>query len=355
MEVCSKPHLISGTVDEFDITDPYKFEKDRWSINFVQRVTHIRHIVSKPTKEEIISFLQDNSIEIKFYQLSIFDGGDNFLRDEYFVTENECNTYIVLHNIEQKKITLEDQKKAIEKEVSFIDKYLEEGKNDNYPTDLGEMQQELSMDEVKARIKKEYAENETLLKNKARNILISVAKLYLKGKKITDEDYVKYKMKIGEEALAEILIQLYMSKKAIYNLYEKIESGELKSTSAYDSLATMQRLAFDISKYQMEYLTDMEKSMKSINLELEDDITDISHSEITDTNLFQTNDIKQLNKEIKLFIDQGTNPKIPKSVNKRLHDDDENVGEEIILKEEESTPDDPNTKTNALDTWKEGE
>jgi hypothetical protein len=356
LEICNEPTEIHGSPDEFAISEPYKYTKDAWKINIINKNNKVKYTISKSTREEVESFLFQNCVKISFFLINITDGNGLFLRTEYFDNLADCNNYILINNIEQKKIIENNSIKSIEHSNGFLEKFLKDGAEEEDKIVADEIAR---LKEEKDIIKTEYDDRERKFMVSAKQLLLSVVKFYFKNEKISNEEYVKYKFNIESTTLSNLMSQLDIAKRVVYKLYERIETDENASVATFSALTQAQNFAFTIGKYQHEYMQSLEKSVKSLKTDVEEhnpglveDFTQFTEVKGDDLQT-KFNNQALLTTKLNEFIKKSKEVKIPKSANVKLHDNDPNVGEEVKLHDPEDNMNqkDSEHESTGLETW----
>lgn len=201
--------------------------------------------------------------------------------------------------------------------------------------------------------KEEFIRNEEECGIKAKNLLINVANLYLKNKLITENEYLKTKIDIEASSLASLIFQLHTTRKAIYKLSEKIHLGEA-TPRHFEVLTGLNRIVLDITKYQREYIKEIEDSMKQMFLDFADMPNKEEYTlEESKNSGLRLNDKKKLIEEIRSYILETKSERtIPRSRNTRLDSNDPNIVDVDYIEEtNDEKEDDFTIKNGGLDTF----
>lgn len=98
---------------------------------------------------------------------------------------------------------------------------------------------------------------------KAQKTIDSLLKFYLDQDIIDNDEYVQAKRNMDVMTMSSLIYQLKAGERALTNLLETIEDGEL-SPRMFEVLATLQKSMLDIIKSQNMYLMSAEESTKRI-------------------------------------------------------------------------------------------
>lgn len=194
------------------------------------------------------------------------------------------------------------------------------------------------MEQKRAEYKEQFDAAEATSKLEAQNLLISIVTLYFSKGLIDDNQYLKYKMDIEQKSLQALISQLDQAKKVIYKISESIHLGLIPLGSVprtVEVLTGLQRVVLDISKYQHEFIRDVEKQIREFKNEMveENKVADsgtIAEAEFAESTVISVSDRKKLLDDMKEFIrDNKQDLLVQKSKNGKL-----NLAENIEFSEE---------------------
>lgn len=228
----------------------------------------------------------------------------------------------------EKKDKLKNDIFQIESLINF--KEVDDFKLDNGSVDtIDHIEEELSQKKEEYRSTFDKSDKEAAMK--ARNLLLSIMTLYFEKGLIGENQYLSYKMDVEQKSLQSLIFQLDQAKKTIYKISESIHldlcpSGQIPRM--IEVLTGLQRVVLDISKYQHEFIRDIEKQVRELKNEMIEEnklldnnsITeDAQFSELQDTVLPAVTQ-KRLLDDIKKFIrDTQQDLYVQKSQNEKLN------------------------------------
>jgi hypothetical protein len=229
-----------------------------------------------------------------------------------FSTESAAKAELA--KLQKKKIN------PLDEEIAIINSSLD---NSGFNIDGEEVMDAAEMEAKREEIQLELTKQESDCLADATNLLQNLAKIYLKGGIINQNEYIKTKIKLESEALSSVIFQLKTSRLAIHRLCQDISMGNY-GTKGIEVLTQLQRVVLDISKFQHQYMTSIENVFKDhANSEIgeNDNVGDPKMIEMTkqpgDGIVYsnRTNLIKDLNKFVQ---ESNAKDKIPASFNKNL-------------------------------------
>lgn len=343
-----------------------KFKEEEYTVKF-------------PTKEDHEAFLEkynNESPDFLAYSVTLFDGEGNIEGGKIFFTEENAKTFIS----ETKETEVEKVNVAKHEMVDAIGEQFEKYKKvtDN---SIGDKNVTLIQTNNNIKIVKDDEDDEDdgirqmdyvdigeLIEKtekatveKARGLLMSAAKFYLQ-RDITDEtEFVAFKLKVEQGTLVDILIQMEITKKVVMNLANTVINGK-PNAKLTESLTSAQRLIFDFNKFQLEFIRDLQKSLKELRTDEESEAfafvrenpesqKQISESTGMIGEGYQTNDRVELIKELNKFL-ESNKTKTPASVNAKLNDpNDKELGEPLKIKGDDVLGDGETTDGSGLDSF----
>ena len=172
----------------------------------------------------------------------------------------------------------------------------------------------------------------------AKELLNSVAELYLDKNIIDRYPYIKKRLYYEEQSISNITLQIMISNNVLKKFYREI----LKFPSAknIETLSKLQKTILDISKYQREYLGETEASFKKLKEDNDSNKFVLPEAEIAEAEeiieedgLIKTNSRQALIDEIRSINSEAKTAKIPMSPNANLQTDDENVEDNFNIYE----------------------
>jgi hypothetical protein len=263
-------------------------------------------IPSRPQKNKITGNWEVylTSPDGSHQELQLF-GGSNGQKDAY--------SWIKQYKNKDSRSPAVVEKTNLKKESSFLESYITQSFDDGISDPFDDA---ISDEEKIAEFNDDFDKKELEAKNKAQQLLNSVAKLYVKADKISSSDYLKFKLDIETQSLSSLLFQLDISKKALRKLSQEIHTGN-SSPRMYEVLTGLQRVSLDISKYIQDYMGTIEKSMKQ--MEIEESGGDVNDGDVSiggGGNLRYNNrstlilEIKQIVQESRMEVPLSKNPRL---------------------------------------------
>lgn len=338
-EVCNDPIIRTCALTACVLKDPYKKSKDseNWYvvIAFSQRK---KVILEFPDRARAFEWRDNQKKTVTYFEVTISSQTGDVVDTKFFANRSDALTFSKDHKQKQLQAIDQNTIDKIDQEEGFLAKYAKDSKQDQFHTlmmEAGQTKAPLTsetseVDQRKLEIRNELDTYGSAMTIKARALLLAVAKFYLRNKEINEEDYAKYKLKTEEEGLASNLLQLEIAKQSIYKAYEAIQIGAA-NPKMFEALTAMQRLVFDMNKYQHEYLNNLENTLKRLKEDL--DAVEMEQREANTEDVTWTDgEVKKVmrgKKELILQLEmfrQGNNQKIPMSANPKLHDNDPRLG-----------------------------
>jgi hypothetical protein len=339
MEICGTP--IKKTFSK-----PYKTAKGSdWKISVT--------VNGKKTKETLefdTKALADAHVDTYHGKWIVgISDGENHLRDEIFDTKALAKDYIRDKKSDESNKLIKSKHQALDSEATFLDAVVG---NRNMPL----LDDENADKDINEDVQREIAAHKTDFdaslnnaENDAKLLLMSVAQLYLDERLINDNNYLKFKMVIEQKGLSSLVFQLDIARKALFKLSEQIHSGT-HSPRNYEVLTQLQRVVLDVTKYQHEYMDDIEESMKRLSDDYDTGKMKTDHgtsaevieSEDGEVTIIGTNNRIKLLDDINKIVEESKKEKTPQSVNDNLHvESDDSMTDAVeIRSEDENTGDD---------------
>lgn len=257
--------------------------------------------------------------------------------DGFYLIESNLSTGLTVsekgpyatESIAKAELTKLQKKKInpLDEEISNINNSLDTG---GFNIDGAEVMDAAEIEAKREEIELELTRQEAECLSDATNLLNNLAKIYLKGGIIDQNEYVQTKIKLESEALSSVIFQLKTSRLAIHTLCQDIKMGQY-GTKGIEVLTQLQRVVLDISKFQHQYMTSIENVFKDhANSEIGENKDSDNPKVIELTKepgeglIFsnRTNLIKNLNK----FVEESNEKdRIPASFNKNLPVDEDMV------------------------------
>lgn len=237
----------------------------------------------------------------------------------------------------------EDDEIIKELESNFMDlgsKMIQASEN-NLPELDEEAEEELRKQKQEIReSEKVYDESASAAMGAAKELLKSVAELYLDKKVIEKYPYIKNRLYYEEQSISNITLQIIIANKVLKKYYKEI----IKNPNAknIETLGKLQKTILDISKYQRDYLGEIEKSFKQLKTDEEsnqfvNDVEDIEAEEVLEeeSGLITTNSRQKLIEELRNLHQESQQvySRIPLSPNKNLQIDDDRLEDAAIINE----------------------
>lgn len=326
---CSQPYVLGKD-------QPYKVNK------IIDGKKSAKIVLQFKTKKEGDEFYNknNNKYQVDFVDLDGNEVGEPILFD----TEEEANEYYRQNLLNNKEILKSDEEESDEE----IIKQLEANFHTTLPATLEEDEEEIENQERLAerrqrRADAKEAENVYQLAitdalSHAKELLNSVAELYLDKNIIDRYPYIKKRLYYEEQSISNITLQIMISNNVLKKFYREI----LKFPSAknIETLSKLQKTILDISKYQREYLGEIEASFKKLKEDNDSNKFVLPEAEIAEAEeiieedgLIKTNSRQALIDEIRSINSEAKTAKIPMSPNANLQTDDENVEDNFNIYE----------------------
>lgn len=326
---CSQPYVLGKD-------QPYKVNK------IVDGKKSAKIVLQFKTKKEGDEFYNknNNKYQIDFVDLDGNEVGESMLFD----TEEEANEYYRQNLLNNKEILKSDEEESDEE----IIKQLEANFHTTLPATLEEDEEEIENQERLAERRQRRADAKeaeavyqlaiTDALSHAKELLNSVAELYLDKNIIDRYPYIKKRLYYEEQSISNITLQIMISNNVLKKFYREI----LKFPSAknIETLSKLQKTILDISKYQREYLGEIEASFKKLKEDNDSNKFVLPEAEIAEAEeiieedgLIKTSSRQALIDEIRSINNEAKTAKIPMSPNANLQTDDENVEDNFNIYE----------------------
>jgi hypothetical protein len=351
-----------------DIGPPYKLPNmTNWAINL--KYKNKKYKLDFNSKIDAENFIKESKEKgyIHNYLVNVFDSNGILLKTESFFVKSEAELFRKNLILESNKEIKEEEFKTIELIDEGFEKFLKSSpKKDNNITLIqqnnyinqtnDDNKNNSSSNTDYVNIDQLLLDNESIIKEKANNLLLSAAKFYLRINEIDNNDYLKYKLQLEQESLISILNQVEIAKVSIKKVAQQIINSPIVSPKLMDSLTSAQKFVFDVNKFQLEYIRGLEKSLKEhrddIDSEMYGELPKVEDQEGVDvTGDLKYSDRVKLIKELNEFVQQTKSIKTPASPNTKLNrDDDQELGEVAYIKIDSSSEEKIN-QTNALESF----
>lgn len=325
---CSQPYVLGKD-------QPYKVNK------IVDGKKSAKIVLQFKTKKEGDEFYNKNNNK---YQIDFVDlDGNEIGEPMLFDTEDEANEYYRQNLLNNKEILKSDEEESDEEIIKQL-----EANFHLPPATLEEDEEEIENQERLAERRQRRAdakEAESVYQlavtdalSHAKELLNSVAELYLDKNIIDRYPYIKKRLYYEEQSIGNITLQIMISNNVLKKFYREI----LKFPSAknIETLSKLQKTILDISKYQREYLGEIEASFKKLKEDNDSNKFVLPEAEIAEAEeiveedgLIKTNSRQALIDEIRSINSEAKTAKIPMSPNANLQTDDENVEDNFNIYE----------------------
>lgn len=319
---CSQPYILGKN-------QPYQVNK------FIDGKKSRKITQSFADKSEADEFYNENNEK---WNIDFNDLEGNIVDKEIFQTEELANECYRLNLIANKEILKSEEDEEDEEIIRELEKNFMPMKtgysDDNFPEELTQEEIDAQEEKEEWRIEKKarreeaklaeelYLKSSTQAMDLARNLLSSVAELYIDKKIIDKYPYIKNRMFYEEQSISNITLQIMISNKVLCKFYKEII--KFPTAKNIETLSKLQKTILDISRYQREYLSDVEKSFKSLSEDANsgkfyNDIEDTVAEEISEVDgIITTNSRQKLIEEIRNINKDSQKTKIPLSPNIRL-------------------------------------
>ena len=250
MRVPSNSENIAIKRKGYDLSTPYKLPKQEyWRVSIKIEGT-AKYRVIFIDLDEANRFRAGKTDDIVLIKLPIVDEDGIFIEEVFFHTRQVMKAFIKSMNDEDIKNIRVTAAEVEGKQTMMLEDFakVDYGDIDSIVDD------ELAMQI--AEFEEDYVEKSLKCKERAKNLLLSLANYYLGENYVQENDYVKYKLLLEEHSLSTLIFQIDVSKKAIFELSKQVYIGTA-TTKQYDALATMQRIILDVNKYQSQLVKDI--------------------------------------------------------------------------------------------------
>lgn len=232
---------------------------------------------------------------------------------------------------------------------------------------------EMGLEELEAERKRKieefntkWEEKQTLFRNKAENLVNSIADLYFDADVIKRQEMIRYKKEMESADVLALLQQMDVAESAIKKLNEIIELGQ-PSSRIFEVLAGMQKTVLEIVQTKRKFLKDVADDFRL----LKEEIMLLEAASETDTSAsgdssnriaMSTHSTTMVIKQIQTFIQQSktelTEYQTIPSKNSNLVKETDNLNyiEEAQMVEQDDKPQEAlKYKKKGLDTWDESD
>ena len=186
------------------------------------------------------------------------------------------------------------------------------------------------------------------IENESKKILKSVIEFYLDAKIIKKNEYIRFKQKVDEMTLSNIMFTLTTCQHAIIKLMEEIDMGNLHPR-IFEVLAQLQGQQMSIVKHQAAYMITLEEGYKKIK----DDYDRVEMQKEIDAERGRDQTIDKLEGPVKSRGTKALMEGIQKNLKESADsDEDENEDYEeikICLTDPNSRPENPMTFGKTID------
>jgi hypothetical protein len=334
----------------FSISKPYKIpNQSYWSVSVQELPSKEKFIQKFDAKEEAQEFYNNCKEEVIVYTVNEYQEDGTPVKSHRFYLESSLKEFQQNFNKNSLSEFKKEEEAPTDKKMNFLERFAKNTPDSlDSEQDNDDVKAEGDLEEKKKLINVNLLKRKNEFDKKAKNILMSIASVYLDAKMINKGDYLKYKFEIYESRFSELLTQLDIAKMAINKIHEQIHTDKA-GAKTFDSLGNLIRLVVDITKLEKEYLDDIENFiiaerenfMLNEAEERERNTQDTNYEDVKITNGKITVGnraelISGINEYLKVHK-KKSDVKIPKSVNKKLHDEDEDVGDIVQIHNDEET------------------
>ena len=328
---CSQPYVLGKG-------QPYKVNK------IVDGKKSAKIVLQFKNKKEGDEYYArtNNHWQIDFIDLDGNEVGEPMM----FATEEEANEYY-RQNLLQNKAILQSEESSNDEEIIKQLEATFHADTTTLPVSLDDEEAEEERERLEERRKRraDAKEADTVYNvavadalSHAKELLNSVAELYLDKNIIDRYPYIKKRLYYEEQSISNITLQIMISNNVLKKFYREIL--RFPSAKNIETLSKLQKTILDISRYQREYLGEIEASFKKLkedndmNKFVLPDAEEAVAEEITEEDgLIKTNSRQALIDEIRSINADAVKAKIPKSPNANLQTDDKNVEDDYNLYE----------------------
>lgn len=163
---------------------------------------------------------------------------------------------------------------------------------------------------------------------KAKSLLSNLAKYYLDVDVIDKNEYLKQKLELEEMSLSGLILQMYISEKAIKNLMKMVYMKK-GGTKILESLAKLQSIVLDINKCMSSTIKDMTADMSIIKSRHVEMHGEIGSNNVTEESgvVVQTGNVRDAINFVKKNMTQ-LDQKFETAFQEEVVDEDEDEDEE---------------------------
>jgi len=158
---------------------------------------------------------------------------------------------------------------------------------------------------------------ETSVSTKAKSLLVGLCQLYFTGEFIAQDDYIKSKISIESMTLESLMYQLENAKMMISKINESLFVDDSISARQIEVTGGLMKVVLDISKFQHEFIVDLEKRMKELKVEYDEISSNLpNETEDKDVVIISTRDKKKILDDLdEMLKDKNYKNNVPKSKN----------------------------------------
>ena len=107
----------------------------------------------------------------------------------------------------------------------------------------------------------------TEVENESKSILSSLIKFYVDSDILTDKEYITFRAKIDALSISTMAFQIRTAQHAVTKMLDEIDAGGQYQARNFEVLAQMQNQLMQMPSKFQAYLSEMEKTYKSLNTE----------------------------------------------------------------------------------------
>lgn len=254
------------------LSQPYKTEAVGYFVNvFNGKSKASKRKFNFDTKDEATEFYNNNAGKwrIDFTDLlgNPLPDAKSLLFDSKPTAQIEYMKLMDKNKDASASVDDEIEDKVIEQLERTFEQYLPSAKprkkssfSDLPDLDREDDEQEQDTDVVQAEEK--YIEASSLALNEAKNLLSSIAELYIEKGVLDKFPYFKNKLYFEESSIQMIHTQMMISQLVLKKFFKQVIKNP--TSKNIESLSKIQMSQLALSKYQREYLSDVEESFKKL-------------------------------------------------------------------------------------------
>lgn len=114
----------------------------------------------------------------------------------------------------------------------------------------------------------DYSQELSEAQNKAKKTMRSLIEFYFDKELITKDEYLKYKQKINEQTLQQLMFLMKTGQEALIKLMQTVDAGSFEPRM-FEVLATLQKSQLDIVKDFSLTVTNAEEDFRRAQMEVE--------------------------------------------------------------------------------------